>query len=188
MTTPQVNVRPLVVGLGSPDRGDDAVGPIVARRVAALRLPDIRVLEREDPTSLIDLLSDHDPVVVVDAVHSDGPPGRLMVVETGCGAPALPARSWARTGRGGTHAFGLAAAVELARALGRLPGRLVLLGIEAVAMDHGQPLSPAVAAAVPLAVEAVIGSLRETDERPIGPGGHPTWSDRPVTMIREVDP
>lgn len=161
--TAQGVVRPLVVGLGSDHRGDDAIGPIVARCIADLQLRGIRVVEQEDPTALIDLWWDHDPVVVIDAVHSGGRFGRVRTLETGCATPTvLPARSSAGMYTDGIRTFGLATVVELCRALGRLPRRLVLVGIEAVRREDGVPMSPAVAAAVPLAVEAVIGALWET--------------------------
>ncbi len=156
----------LVVGLGSPDRGDDAVGPIVARHLAALRLPAVQVVEREDPTALIDLWSGRDLAIVVDAVCSAGIPGTLMVVESGVGRAPLPDDAWNRTGRGGTHAFGLAAAVELSRALDRLPRRLVLVGIEAGRLGHGEPLSTPVSAAVEQAVETTCGILSEAGALP----------------------
>lgn len=150
----------LVIGLGSPDRGDDAVGWAVAAAVRdavdAWGLPGVRVLTHEDPTGLLDLWADADVVVVVDAVRSGAAPGTLLAVDAGAGAGAVADRAWARTGRGGTHAFGLAAAVELARALHRLPERLVLVGVEGGRFDHGEPLSDAVAAAVPGAVRAVL--------------------------------
>jgi hydrogenase maturation protease len=47
-----------------------------------------------------------------------------------------------------THRFGLADALELARALGRLPPRVVVYGIEGSRFAPGRPMSPAVAAAV----------------------------------------
>jgi hydrogenase maturation protease len=147
----------LVVGLGSPDRGDDAVGAEVARAVAALALPGVEVTEHEDPTDLIERWSGHESVVVVDAVSAGVAVGSLRIMETGAGLDRLPESAWARTGRGGTHAFGLAAAVELARALRRLPPRVTLVGIEAGGFEHGAPLSPEVAAAVPSAVAAVVG-------------------------------
>jgi hydrogenase maturation protease len=58
-------------------------------------------------------------------------------------------------------AVGLAAAVELSRALGRLPARLVVVGVEVAptpqALAAGAGLSAAVAAAVePAAVAAVL--------------------------------
>jgi hydrogenase maturation protease len=150
---------PLVVGLGSSGRSDDAVGPAVARAVSARGAPGIRVVEHEDPTALLELWSTHDPVVVVDAVCSGGPPGTIHVLETGAGAPRMPEPAWAATGRGGTHAFGLAAAVELARALHRLPARLVVVGVEAASLDHAEDLTAAVAAAVEPAADRVMALL-----------------------------
>lgn len=155
----------LVVGLGARDRGDDAVGPAVAHAVAALGRPGVRVIEHEDPTSLIDLWSDAPLAVVVDAVVSGAAPGTIHVLETGLGAAPLPDSAWAGTGLGGTHAFGLAASVELARALHRLPPRLVVLGVEALRFDHGAPLSDPVARAVPAAVARVAALLTGTGAR-----------------------
>jgi hydrogenase maturation protease len=151
--------EPLVVGLGSPDRGDDAVGPTVARAVETLGLPGMRVAVHEDPTALIHLWSDFEFVVVVDAVMSGVKPGTIIVREVGADSPALNESTWAETGRGGTHAFGLATAIELARTLGRLPRRVILVGVEAESFDHGEGLTSAVAAAVEPAVEAVRGAL-----------------------------
>ena len=156
----------LVVGLGSPDRGDDAVGGEVARAVAALAPPDVEVVEHEDPTDLLELFSGRSLVVVVDAVLSGTGTGTVRVLETGVGGEPLPETAWARTGRAGTHAFGVAAAVELARALRRLPPRVVLVGVEAAAFDYGAPLTPEVAAAMPDAVDAVLCAT--------GRGGLPT--------------
>jgi hydrogenase maturation protease len=76
--------------------------------------------------------------------------------------------AWTGTGRGGTHAFGLAAAVELSRALNRLPRRLVLVGIEAGGLEHGEPLSAPVSAAVQPATEAIIGLLSQAGAVPSG--------------------
>lgn len=151
----------LVIGLGSVDRGDDAVGPVVARAVAAAGPPGIHVVEHEDPTALIDLWSDAQLVVVVDAVVSGRDAGTIHLLETAVGQPPLPPSAWSGVGRAGTHAFGLAASVELARALHRLPPRLVLLGIEAAGFDHGAPLSEPVAAAVDRAVTTVLDVLAD---------------------------
>jgi len=151
-----VTVPGVVIGLGSPDRGDDAVGPWVARRVASLGLPGVTVVEHEDPTGLIGLWSGTDLAVVVDAVLSGAPPGTLLVMEAGADADPLADTAWARTGRGGTHAFGLAVAVELGRALHRLPRRLVLVGVEVATVEHGAALSAPVQAALDAVVAAVV--------------------------------
>jgi len=149
----------LVVGVGSPDRGDDAVGPAVAWSVAALASPGVRVVVHEDPTDLVHLWQDCDLAIVVDAVVSGRRPGDLVIVETGSTGPRLPEDAWAGGGRGGTHGFGVAAAIELSRALGRLPRRVVLVGIEVSTLEVGAPMSHAVLDAVPVAVAHINGLL-----------------------------
>jgi hydrogenase maturation protease len=149
----------LVVGLGSPDRGDDGVGPAVARGVADLELSGVEVLVHEDPTDLVGLWADRSLAVVVDALVSGASAGTVSLLETGPRGARLPDSAWASMGRGGTHAFGLATAVELSRVLGRLPDHLVVVGVEAAGFAHGDPLSPQVDAAVPRAVVAVVEAV-----------------------------
>ena len=57
--------------------------------------------------------------------------------------------------RSSTHSFGVAEAVELARALGRLPARVVVFGIEGRDFTPGEGLSPDVDAAVDEVVRRV---------------------------------
>jgi hydrogenase maturation protease len=88
---------------------------------------------------------------VIDAVRSGAPAGTIHRLDVGSEpAPAAPRL-------GSTHAVGLAEAVELGRALGRLPARLELYGIEGARFDAGAELTPA----VERAVEALCGELRE---------------------------
>ena len=151
----------LVAGLGSPHRGDDAVGievaTAVSRSVRQLDLPGVEVVPHEDPTDLVMTWSARDLAVVVDAVTSGAAPGTLVRVDLGPGPPGWSDGPLA--GAGGTHALGLATAVGLGRALDRLPGRLVVIGVEVGSVDHGAALSPPVAAAVPRATEAVLALL-----------------------------
>jgi hydrogenase maturation protease len=155
--------RVLVVGLGHPDRGDDAVGGVVAREVARVAGRRVEVLEQEDPTDLVLLWEGWERVVLVDGVSSGGSvaPGTVHVLRTGAGRPPIHSDAWTRTGRGGTHAFGLAAAVELARAMGRLPDDVTVVGIEVEGVEHGAPLTPMVASAVPDAALAVLDSIAD---------------------------
>lgn len=136
MTPPEV----LVIGVGSPDAGDDAVGPIVAGLVAGLAPPCVEVRTHEDPTDLTLLWSGRDRVVVVDAIRSGAPPGTIHTITVGdqWAAYDLPG------GSHGTHDFGLASAIALGQALGTLPGQLEVVGVEGASFVPGEPLSPAV--------------------------------------------
>jgi len=142
----------IVIGVGNPLRGDDAAGPEVARRVSGTVVHDV--------SALLDLFGADDHVVIVDAARSGAPPGTVHRV----GAHALGAAGL----RSSTHAFGIADAVGLARALGRLPERLEVLAIEGAAFEHGAPLSAAAERAVArLAAElGSPGSARRQARRP----------------------
>jgi hydrogenase maturation protease len=142
----------LVVGVGNPDRGDDGAGVEVAGRVAALALARVRVVPNAAPTGLIELWDGEDDVVVVDAVRAapgDGPGVQLLVVE----AAETDLPPW--TSRGGTHGFGVAAVITLARTLGRLPRRVTVVGVPGHCFDHGHGLTAPTARAVEAAVDLV---------------------------------
>jgi len=151
----------LVVGLGNPDRGDDAVGPVIASGIAGLEIPGVDVVAQEDPTGLLDVWGAYPAVVVVDAILTGARPGTVLTMEAGAGAGVLADQAWARTGRGGTHAFGIAAAIELGRALGRLPHRVVLVGVEVARVEHGPGLSREVAGVLDRVQDVVVAVLRE---------------------------
>jgi len=151
-----MSARALVIGLGNPDRGDDAVGLHVARRVAARGVPGVAVEEAGgDTLALLDRWAGVGRVVLVDAAAPIGLPGRIHRLDPLAGP--LP-RDLAL---GSTHAFGLAEAVELARTLGLLPRRMTIFAIEAAGFDPGAALSPAVAAAVDPVAGRIVAELAE---------------------------
>jgi hydrogenase maturation protease len=146
----------LVIGIGNRSRGDDAVGPEVASRLAQLGLTGVAVVVLDEPIALVEQLGTHDDVVVVDAIDPRGHPGRVHVLHLGCAPlrrepPAL-----------GSHGLGVAHAVELARALGLLPKRLTLVGVEARTFHLGAPLSAQVRGSLDDAAEAVVTALPAT--------------------------
>ncbi len=147
-----------VVGVGNALRGDDAVGLEVARLLDGT-LPDgVRLVECEgEPVSLLASWEDCDTAIVVDATESGQEPGTVRRLAAHDGP--LPAELQ----RASTHLLGVAEAVELARALGRLPGRTIVYGIEGGSFDTGAPLSDAVQAA---AAEVAASIRRELSEEP----------------------
>ena len=87
------------------------------------------------------MLDGADEIVLVDAVSSGAPPGTVHSFDAS--AEPLPAVLF---GASSTHALGLAEAVELARSLGRLPGRVLVYGVEGGTFAYGKGLSPEVEA------------------------------------------
>ncbi|MDN4473483.1 hydrogenase maturation protease [Demequina zhanjiangensis] len=148
----------LVIGLGQPDRGDDAVGPVVAARLRDLVGDSVVVLTREDPTALVQTWDGYRVAVVIDSVLTGAEPGTLTIRQAGAAAEPLPTHAFTAAGRGGSHAFGVAGAVELSRTLGTLPEQLAIVGVEAASFDHG-PMTDPVIAAIDDAVATVVATL-----------------------------
>jgi hydrogenase maturation protease len=128
------------------------VGPLVAGRLRAAGAPLLDC--NEEPTRLVDAWDGLELVVIVDAVRSGAAPGTVRRFEAG-EHPLPPELRLAST-----HAFSVADALELARALGRAPRRVLVLGVEGAAFGLGDPLSPAVEAAVPRVAEEALAELR----------------------------
>lgn len=126
-----------LIGIGNPDRADDAAGWEVAGRVSAWHTEQLRV----GSIDVIDTWTSEDDVVIVDAMRTGAPPGTVREFDT-TSAP-LPAGSFAST-----HSFGPSEIVELARSMGRMPRSLRVIGIELERVELGAPMSTDVRAAV----------------------------------------
>jgi hydrogenase maturation protease len=160
----RVTSRSKVIGVGNPWRRDDAAGLAAARRVRDMSGLDVEVEELEgDLTSLIDAWDGSEHVVVIDAVCSGAEPGTVhrLDARTTSIPPDLDRHS--------THAVGLATAIELGRALDRLPPRLTVFGIEGQCFDAGTGLTPRVEDGIARTVTAVVDELRARTGTPTAP-------------------
>ena len=145
---------PLVVGVGNPLRGDDGAGPAAAERAARdprLAGARFRTVVQLTPELAADVAG-ASVVVIVDA-RAGAPAGTVDCSPVDPPPEAVP-------GRGGTraslsHHLDPAALAGLAGlAYSRIPP-VFIVGIGAGRFDAGAPLSPAVAAALPEAVDVV---------------------------------
>jgi hydrogenase maturation protease len=158
--------RVRVIACGNPEAGDDAAGLLAIRgaRPELEALPGVEVVEAGPALRVLDLLEGVGAVLVVDAVRSTGRarrPGDLVRFEAG--PHGLPAEARSSLS---SHGLGLAEAIGLAGALGRVP-RLVFLGVEAGDTTAGRPLSAAVARAIPdLQALAAVEVARLLEEAP----------------------
>jgi hydrogenase maturation protease len=148
----------LVIGVGNERRGDDGAGLETARRLReGARLAEIDVREAQgEAIELLDAWQDRDAVVLVDAMRSGAAPGTIRRLDAS--REPLPARL---RGSSSTHAVALDQAIELARALDRLPQRVVVYAVEGRCFETGAEVSDEVAAAVPALADAVLREARE---------------------------
>lgn len=152
----------LIVGLGNPLLGDDGVGWRVAEQVESQLEPPflspsigkIDVVQLAlGGLSLMENLIGYDEVILVDAIQTrKAPVGSVssFPLET------LPNRAAGHLSS--AHDTTLHNALELGRSMGaQLPKRVMIVAIEADNVyDFSEILSPAVEAAVPVAVQQVL--------------------------------
>lgn len=147
-----------IIGIGSPF-GDDAVGLEAARILAQTPPPNCEVIAADRPgAGLLELIRGIDAAILVDAVHSGAPPGTLHELnfeELGNGQLSFP----------GTHDLGVAAALQLARKLGRAPARGKMLGIEIdpALARHPRPLSQGARHSITYALDRVRAWVAELE-------------------------
>jgi hydrogenase maturation protease len=157
--------RILVAGIGNIFLGDDAFGVEVVGRLRDL-VSDERVIVGDFGIRGLDLafaLQDgYDALVLVDAASQGGAPGTLYVIE-----PDVPAEPpWAPLMD--THSLLPHAVLGMSKNLGVCPRRVYVVGCEPSSLEPARELSPAVAAAVGLAVERIrqlVAELLHPDER-----------------------
>ncbi|MGY4103106.1 hydrogenase maturation protease [Nocardia sp. R16R-3T] len=169
-------VRAVVIGVGNEFRSDDGIGPAVAAAIDEMGLREVSVTVCDgEPAGLLDVWADVDLAIVVDAVLCE---------------PCTPGRIWRTTVdalRGVTrtassHALGIPDALPLGRALGRVPGELVVIAVEAASLDLGVGMSESVATAVSPVVDAVLMELARVGitTRRIGTARQPAQAGNPA--------
>jgi len=141
-------MRILIIGCGNLLAADDAVGIHVIRALRSRRLPEnVTLIEAGLPgLNLIHLWQPDDQVIIVDAVRSNSPPGRIHRFQIEELPPPNPSP-------GSVHGLGLLETLHLARLTEMLPALILVMGIEiANETPNLTTLSPLVEAAVePLA-------------------------------------
>ncbi len=154
--------RILIVGIGNRYRGDDVFGCLVASALASRVGRDVQCLEHDgEPAALMDCWQDKTRVMLIDAVSSGAGPGTIFQFDLA--RQALPETFNLYS----THAFGVPQAVELARALDKLPPEIHFIGVEGACFDAGEGLSSELAEAKGVVIDKIIHWLNSTpaDER-----------------------
>ena len=153
----------MILCCGNPDRGDDSLGPRVAELLSVHSVP-VQAVDGHAAT-LLDAWTRLRWVIIVDAVVTGAAPGTIHRWDQVPDMAASPSS---------THGLGVREAIQLGRILGNLPEALIVIGVEAAQFEHGAPLSPLVAEALPRVVEIILResawlSLRESGSTSAAP-------------------
>ncbi|MGA2797690.1 MAG: hydrogenase maturation protease [Thermoguttaceae bacterium] len=149
----------LVLGLGNPLVSDDSVGLRVAEKLKPLLAgrPDVEVSQDYwGGLRLMERMIGFDRAIIIDAIKSGAPPGTVH---------RLTPDSISTQRSASAHDVNLPTALEFGRKAGvALPKNehVLLVGIEAEdILTFSEQCTPAVEAAIPLAVGAVMRAIEE---------------------------
>jgi hydrogenase maturation protease len=148
--------RTVVLGIGNIERGDDGAGCQVARLLRHMLGGRAEVIEQDgEATVILARIEGRDTAYLVDACVSGAPGGTVHRIDVK--QEPLP-QAYSDVS---THGFGLAAAIELGRALGQLPRRTIVFAIEGERFDPGAPLTEPVATATVIVADRIRSEIDE---------------------------
>lgn len=145
-------LRALVLGIGNTLMSDEGAGPGVLDFLRANRLLPAGTTLLDGGTLSFTLapdIEDSDALVVVDAARMGRPAGSIAVFEDEAMDRFLG------TAKKSAHEVSLCDLLDIARLRDSLPPRRALVGIEPETIDWGTAPTPAVAAGIPVAADAV---------------------------------
>jgi hydrogenase maturation protease len=146
----------LVLGLGNPVMTDDGVGLAALERLRASYdlAPWVELADGGTwGMRLLPMIEDHDSVLFLDAISTGAAPGTLVRLE-GDGIPR-----GLGTGKISPHQVDLQDVLAAASLRGRLPRRMVALGLQPERVEMGVGLTPVVEAALEALVAAAVDCL-----------------------------
>jgi len=146
--------RVLVLGVGNELLGDDGIGVVAARHLAASPIPGVDVVDGGTlGLMLMPYIAGREAVLVLDAVsHARGTPGQVVVLGDG----------EVRSGHGvrvTAHEIGLVDALSAARLAGCAPARVGLVGVVPASITERWGLSPVARSSIGAMVQAARGVL-----------------------------
>ena len=142
-----------VIGLGNPDRADQAVGIQVVRALSGLVPPDVVLVEDGDPLTMLEQWEKFGTVILVDLVRSGSPLGTVQVFD-GRHLPPL-----VRAGILAAHGFSMREIIGVGEALGTLSQTVRVIGIEGSDFTAGLPPAPVLERSVAEAVKVVLEQI-----------------------------
>ncbi len=167
--------RDVVIGLGNPIMGDDALGIAALERLRAewALPPDLELVDGGTwGMTLLPLVESAERVLFLDAIrYGDVPLGGEIVLR----GDEIPRQLSHKVS---PHQIDLREVLALAEFRGRLPVELVAVGLQTTTYELGDPMSPAVERNVDRVVEMAVDQLRawghECSRRPAAGGQRPT--------------
>lgn len=150
----------VILGVGNLLLSDEGVGVHVAHKLMEMDLPaGVEVIEGgTDGFHLMNVVTEADRLIVVDAVKGGGPPGSIYRFDIK-DAPSSPDAY-----KTSVHQIGILEIVHLSELIGQTPETTVI-GVEPKSLEMGMALSPEVQEKIPKIIELILEEVKRPSQQ-----------------------
>jgi hydrogenase maturation protease len=150
----------VILGVGNVLLSDEGIGVHVANELMKMELPlEVTVIEGgTDGFRLLNIITETDYLIVVDAVKGGETPGTIyrFGIEDVRNCPSGFKTS--------VHQIGILEVLHLSGLFGKTPETIVI-GVEPESLQMGMELSPSVSAKIPVIIKLISKELEQIKER-----------------------
>jgi hydrogenase maturation protease len=145
----------VVLGVGNLLLSDEGVGIHVVNELMKMSLPPkISVVEGgTDGFGLLNIITEADRLIVIDAVKGGGPPGALYRFDLD------EVRNYPSGFKTSVHQIGILEVLDISELIGKKP-HITVIGIEPKSLEMGMELSPEVRSKIPRVIELILNLLK----------------------------
>jgi hydrogenase maturation protease len=145
----------VILGVGNLLLSDEGIGVHVANELMRMNLPpEVTVVEGgTDGFRLIDIITEADRLIVVDAVKGGATPGSIYRFDIN------EVQSCPSGFKTSVHQIGILEVINLAGLIGKTP-RTTVIGVEPKSLEISMELSPEIKAKIPNIIELIWDQLK----------------------------
>jgi hydrogenase maturation protease len=145
----------IILGVGNLLLTDEGIGVHVANELMKMNLPpEVSVVEGgTDGFRLIDIITQADRLIVIDAVQGGAAPGSIYRFDID------EVQSCPSGFKTSVHQIGILEVINLSGLIGKTP-QTTVIGIEPESLEMGMELSPEIKAKIPRIIELVLDELK----------------------------
>jgi hydrogenase maturation protease len=150
----------VILGVGNLLLSDEGVGVHVAHKLMEMDLPaGVEVIEGgTDGFRLMNVVTEADRLIVVDAVKGGSPPGSIYRFDIK-DAPSSPDAF-----KTSVHQIGILEIVHLSELIGQTPETTVI-GVEPGSLEMGMALSPEVQEKIPKIIKLILEEVKRPSQK-----------------------
>lgn len=148
----------VILGVGNLLLSDEGVGVHVANDLMEINLPpEVSVVEGgTDGFRLLNVITETDRLIVIDAVKGGAEPGSIYRFEID------DVRNCPSGFKTSVHQIGILEVIDLSELIGKKP-HTTIIGIEPKSLEMGMELTPEIKSKVPRIIELIFEELRKHD-------------------------